>query len=178
MNKKNTIIIAGVIILLVAWSLISSKTETQEDMLKRLQINESSFSKLPLCSQINIFSEVGSKFIDMDHGNVNAPKWMYDAIKKNDENTIAECIKEEVDRNLEAIKGNSDSVKRIFIPSQLSLANGCSINSTPIFANCGIFACASSKVHPAFASILIIASVCSLNAFMMAMSSLVPNFIL
>jgi hypothetical protein len=69
------------------------KEETPEDVLQRMQLDSQAYDKLSACQQIEIFAEVGYKFMDIDHMYVNVPKWIYESIRKHGAHVNASCIK-------------------------------------------------------------------------------------
>ena len=77
-----------------------------------------------------------------------------------------------------AIIGKAECLKRYRFPSKSAAASGCSRNSTPSFLNSTACCSVSSSSQAPFASILKMASVCFLSAFMISRSSGVPNLIL
>jgi hypothetical protein len=106
--RTTVILIIAIVAVTAACLIVSSltKSETQDDMLKRLNINEIVFKNLPICDQVRVFSEVGSKFMDMDHQYVNAPRWMYSSIENSDVDSITSCVLMEINNNIEIIDHN------------------------------------------------------------------------
>ena len=84
---------------------------TPEDALKDLGLEEESFSRLPVCEQIKIFAEVGYDFMDIDHGSVGNPSWMYDELRKHDVEVISTCIKSQILEYISLIDQNPDVYK-------------------------------------------------------------------
>jgi hypothetical protein len=67
-----------------------------EERLSGIDINEESYKILTPCEQINIFAEIGSEYLDIDHGDVLMPSWMYQEIKDNPTDINSDCIEREL----------------------------------------------------------------------------------
>jgi len=99
------------IVLCANFVACTNNRETPEDVLENLGLEEASFSRLPACEQIKVFAEVGYEFMDIEHGSVGNPSWMYDELRKNEAEVNAVCIKRHILEYISAIDQNRDLYK-------------------------------------------------------------------
>lgn len=94
MKKQSFILI--VILFLVITGIIACESKSPEERLGENNINEESYKILTPCEQINIFSEIGFEFVDVDHAEVLMPGWVYKELQNNSAEINSDCIKREL----------------------------------------------------------------------------------
>ena len=104
--------------MLVVACLVLISCRTQEEMetefLRELGINgKSDFEVLSTCDQVRIYSNVASKFTDLEHMVTIVPVWMDEEIAKQPRETLSECILQEMTRLLAEWEKLNNSKKEI-----------------------------------------------------------------
>ena len=94
---------------------VTSKVhKTPEDALKSLGIqNQSDFSVLVPCQQVEVYSKVGAEFLDIDHMTPLVPEWMGRELSKQSLDEITICIAEQGELLLHELGNNLNSENKL-----------------------------------------------------------------
>lgn len=79
--------------------IIACGFKPPEERLSEIKINEESYKLLSPCEQINIFAEIGSEYVYIDHWVVLMTDWVYQEIQSNPIDINSECIEQELSKN-------------------------------------------------------------------------------
>jgi hypothetical protein len=71
------------------------KDKSAEDMLEQMKINQTAYLAMSPCRQIEVYAEVGSRFLDMGQMGAVVPDWMDSALANQPLDEIADCISKE-----------------------------------------------------------------------------------
>lgn len=71
-----------------------------EQVLSELNLDEQSYSLLPLCEKVKAYVNVGTYNLDIAHGAVMAPTWMLNGLDRYSEEMLTQCLLAEGKRQL------------------------------------------------------------------------------
>jgi hypothetical protein len=73
----------------------SPQYKSADDLLQQMNVDQETFSSMPICLQIKIYTYVGMNFLDRDHSVAIVPDWMDSIIDKQPLENVADCIHSE-----------------------------------------------------------------------------------
>ncbi len=101
-------LLVGLVIATLA-SCSSSGFKSADETLRAMAVNQKMFAALSACDQIRIYADVGSHFLDLDHGVALLPRWVDDTISQQPGPALARCISQEGLYRLGLLEGQLDS---------------------------------------------------------------------
>jgi hypothetical protein len=108
-----------------------------DNILKKQQIDEASYSRLPDCGKVESFAEIGYQFLDMGHAVVTVPTWMHESLNEIPKEAVADCIAQVGSQQISLMQG---SIARDEIPIRkmhalLFEANWLDVDDSPPILN-------------------------------------------
>lgn len=87
----------------------SSSLKSADETLRAMGVKQNEFGTLSVCDQIRIYTDVGSRFLDLDHGVALVPSWVDDTVGQQSGPELARCISQEGLYRLGLLAGHLDS---------------------------------------------------------------------
>jgi hypothetical protein len=82
----------------------------QSELLRALDVNAAEFSQMPTCEQVRLYTDFGSRYLDIDHSIALTPAWMNDALAAQPRDQVVHCIALEGAYRLRLLAGGLESI--------------------------------------------------------------------
>jgi hypothetical protein len=96
-NPKNVLWARLIVFMIIVVMLASCNRKTSQDQLLH-DLNADTieqFSSLSTCKQVEVYTIVGSEYLDIDHMVALVPTWMNDVLSRQSPQVIVGCIAEQ-----------------------------------------------------------------------------------